>query len=117
VRSEILTGVLLGVVLGVVAFPLVLVWFGDAVALTVALSSFAAPTVATGVAMLLPWFLDLLELDPAFGSGPMSTVVQDLLTLAIYFTFATAIVLRSPGRSTFSGSGDFRPYPGGPSGP
>jgi magnesium transporter len=117
VRSEILTGVLLGVVLGVVAFPLVLVWFGDAVVLTVALSFFAASTVATGVAMLLPWFLDLLQLDPAFGSGPMSTVVQDLLTLAIYFTFATAIVLRSPGRSTFSGSGDFRPYPGGPSGP
>jgi magnesium transporter len=30
--------------------------------------------------------------DPAFGSGPLATVVQDLLTLCIYFALAVAIV-------------------------
>jgi magnesium transporter len=43
--------------------------------------------------MSLPWLLDRVGLDPAFGSGPLSTVVQDLLSLAIYFGFATVIVL------------------------
>lgn len=31
--------------------------------------------------------------DPAFGSGPLATVVQDLLSLTIYFAIATLIVL------------------------
>jgi magnesium transporter len=30
--------------------------------------------------------------DPAFGSGPLATVVQDLLSLVIYFAVATAII-------------------------
>jgi magnesium transporter len=32
-------------------------------------------------------------LDPAFGSGPLATVIQDLLSLAIYFAFAGLFVL------------------------
>jgi Mg/Co/Ni transporter MgtE len=32
--------------------------------------------------------LSHLDLDPAFGSGPHSTVMQDLLSLAVYFWFA-----------------------------
>jgi magnesium transporter len=59
----------------------------------VALAVFAASTVATGVAMYLPWLLDRMDLDPAFGTGPLSTVIQDLLSLTIYFSLATAIVL------------------------
>ncbi|WP_198681229.1 hypothetical protein [Lentzea terrae] len=30
--------------------------------------------------------------DPAFGSGPLATVVQDLLSVLIYRVIATAIV-------------------------
>ena len=92
-RSELLTGVLLGAMLGGIAYPLVVAWFDAEIALTVALSICAASTVATGVAMSLPWLLKRVGLDPAFGSGPLSTVIQDLLSLAIYFGFATVIVL------------------------
>jgi magnesium transporter len=31
-------------------------------------------------------------LDPAFGSGPLATVIQDLLSILIYFAIATTIV-------------------------
>lgn len=92
-RRELATGVLLGAVLGALAYPAVLIWFGLAVAWTVALSICSASAVATGVAMALPWILSRLRLDPAFGSGPLSTVAQDLLSLTIYFAFAAAIVL------------------------
>jgi magnesium transporter len=34
-------------------------------------------------------------LDPAFGSGPLATVVQDLLSVAIYLGIATALVPRA----------------------
>ena len=36
------------------------------------------------VAMALPYLLHRLGYDPAFGSGPLATVVQDLLSIVIY---------------------------------
>ena len=43
--------------------------------------------------MLLPWAFQRLGRDPAFGSGPLATVIQDLLSIAIYFTIAAWIAL------------------------
>jgi magnesium transporter len=36
--------------------------------------------------------LNRLGKDPAFGSGPLATVVQDLLSIAIYFGITSALV-------------------------
>ena len=41
--------------------------------------------------MLLPWLFDRFGKDPAFGSGPVATVIQDLATVSIYFLTAVAI--------------------------
>ncbi|MGH8834625.1 MAG: magnesium transporter, partial [Actinomycetes bacterium] len=40
----------------------------------------------------LPWLFHRLGKDPAFGSGPLATVIQDLLSIAIYLVIARAIV-------------------------
>ena len=90
-RRELLTGLSLGVVLGLLAFPAIAWWVGPQVALTVAISIWAASTVAAGVAMTLPWAFSKSNIDPAFGSGPLATVVQDLLSIAIYFAVATLV--------------------------
>ena len=63
-------------------------WHETDVALAVSLSLFAACSIATVVAMLLPWIFHRLGKDPAFGSGPLATVMQDLLTIVIYFVIA-----------------------------
>ena len=42
--------------------------------------------------MALPWAFDSLDLDPAFGSGPLATVVQDLASIAIYFAIAAVVL-------------------------
>ena len=89
---ELLTGALLGLTLAGLAFPLVWAGWGDiGVAAAVALAMFAASSIATCVAMLLPWALHRLGRDPAFGSGPIATVIQDLLTVSIYFLTAVTI--------------------------
>ena len=89
---EIITGGLLGMILASLAFPLVWAGWGDReVAAAVAVAMFAASAIATCVAMLLPWALHRLGKDPAFGSGPIATVIQDLLTVSIYFLTAAAI--------------------------
>jgi magnesium transporter len=93
VRRELLTGLGVGVALGVLFFPFsVVAWNQADVSLAVSLSLFAACSTATVVAMVLPWVLHRLGSDPAFGSGPLATVIQDLLSLVIYFSIALAIV-------------------------
>jgi magnesium transporter len=89
---ELFTGVVIGLVLALVTFPLASVLTDTGVALAVSLAVFAASAVATGVATGLPVALRHLGSDPAFGAGPLATVVQDLLTLCIYFALAVAIV-------------------------
>jgi magnesium transporter len=93
VVRELLTGLAIGFALAAVAGPLVWWRWGTAdIALCVALSVFAACSTATLAAMVLPWLLDSFALDPAFGSGPLATVIQDLLSIVIYFAIAAALV-------------------------
>jgi magnesium transporter len=93
VRREILTGLLVGAALASVFFPLAWWRWGDTtMATAVALSIFAACATASFVALSLPWALDRLGIDPAFGSGPLATVVQDLLSVIIYLAIATALM-------------------------
>lgn len=92
-RLEAATGLLVGLVLAALSFPAVwLVLGSQPIALTVSLSLAAACTVATVVAMSLPWLMSRLVRDPAFGSGPLATVVQDLLSLVIYFALASVVL-------------------------
>ena len=89
---EVVTGALLGLILASLAFPLVWLGWGDVyVAASVAVAMFSASAIATCVALLLPWALYRLGRDPAFGSGPIATVIQDLLTVSVYFVTALVI--------------------------
>lgn len=90
---EALTGILLGLLFAAVTYPLVLLlWQNQQVAAAVAVALFAASSLATVVALALPWILNRLGHDPAFGSGPLATVVQDLLSIVIYFLAVLAFV-------------------------
>lgn len=91
---EIATGLLLGLILGALALPLVGVLWGDwRVATAVAIALLAASSIASVIALALPWLIQRMGKDPAFGSGPLATVVQDVLTVAIYLGVATVVVL------------------------
>jgi magnesium transporter len=90
---ELLAGLAIGLAIAVIAGPLVWWRWGDTdVALSVALSLFAACSTATVAAMTLPWLFDAFGLDPAFGTGPLATVIQDLLSILIYFLIATSVI-------------------------
>jgi magnesium transporter len=92
-RIETLTGLLVGLVLAAITLPTVWLVLGSPeLAITLSLSLVAACGVATVVAMSLPWLMSRGGRDPAYGSGPLATVVQDLLSLVIYFAIASAIL-------------------------
>jgi magnesium transporter len=93
VRRELLAGLVIGFTLAAIAGPLVWWRWEDAsVALAVGIALFAACSTATLAAMLLPWLFSVSGRDPAFGSGPLATVIQDLLSILIYFAIAAAVV-------------------------
>lgn len=92
--SEVRTGLLIGLTLAVLSFPLVILGFGDVrLGVAVAAAILVAGGVATAIGLVLPWLLHRMGSDPALGSGPVATIIQDLLSLLIYFAIA-AIVMR-----------------------
>ncbi len=94
VGGEFRTGLLIGLVLGGVTFPAVWWVFGDLrMAAAVALALVAAGSVASSLGLLLPWLLSRLGSDPAYGSGPLATVIQDVLSLLIYFAVVSVVML------------------------
>jgi magnesium transporter len=91
--AEIGTGVLMGLILGALAAAFTAVTFGTIdLAAAVGLSLLAACTIATSLGLCLPWAFAQLGLDPALASGPVGTIIQDVLSLLIYFSAATAIL-------------------------
>jgi magnesium transporter len=93
VQRELFTGVLVGIAISLAFLPLALWWWGESdIALVVTLALMAACSVATFIAMALPWLFHRLGSDPAFGSGPLATVIQDLLSVTIYLVIAVLVV-------------------------
>jgi magnesium transporter len=91
--SEALTGLLVGLLLGTFMLPLVGIMTGDwLLAIAVGVAVLSASSIATVVALLLPWILQSLGQDPAFGSGPLATVIQDLLSILIYLGVVTVLL-------------------------
>jgi magnesium transporter len=91
-RRELITGAVIGVAIGAAFLPFALIAFGDGdIAVAVALALVASCSIATLVAMALPWMFQSLGKDPAFGSGPLATVIQDLLSIVVYFAIAVPI--------------------------
>lgn len=93
VRQELMTGLTAGLILALLFLPVALLIWGDGgVAAAVTVSLFAACLIATAVGIVLPWMLDRFGWDPAFGTGPLSTVIQDLCSIAIYLAIADVLV-------------------------
>jgi len=89
--GELRTGMLIGAALGAIAFVPVYAAFGDArLAGAIATSIFVAGGIAAALGMVFPWTLWRMKLDPAYGSGPVATVVQDILTILVYFLVLNA---------------------------
>lgn len=58
--------------------------------LGIALLATILSAVVTG--MLIPYLFKVVNLDPANGSGPVGTIIQDLFSLVIYLSIASALL-------------------------
>lgn len=62
------------------------------IALTVALSMALTMSIAPFIALSVSAFLYREHQDPALGGGPFTTIIQDLLSLIIYFLIASITI-------------------------
>jgi len=86
-------GLLIGGIVGLSAGACLLAWGGTKpIALTIAVSLALTAMLATFVASLLPIGLSRMGVDPALASGPVATVVQDILSVAVYLGIAALIL-------------------------
>jgi magnesium transporter len=93
ILNEVATGGLIGLGLAVPALFGVWAMVSDLrIAVGVSVSLLVASTLASAIGLLLPWSLSRLRIDPAFGSGPVATIIQDVVTILLYFAVITSLL-------------------------
>lgn len=83
----------IGVILSVLIYAFSIMRFNNpAIAMIVLLSMFLGILTSVFIGIFIPWALLKLGKDPAIGSGPFTTILQDLLSIFIYFSIASALI-------------------------
>ncbi len=91
--KETILGIILGALSSVVSAMVTMLWFGSMeLTMVVSTAMFFTVTIAPLVALLVTEVLQLEHKDPAVGSGPIATVIQDTLSVLIYGLVASAIL-------------------------
>ncbi len=92
--KETILGFFFGAGSGLVVGIITLVWFNSLdFSLAVSLGMFGAIVLSPLVALVVTELLQLEKTDPAVSGGPISTVIQDALSIIIYGLIASAILL------------------------
>jgi len=93
--KELMLGLVVGSISGFLLGSFAYIWRDSlAIGATVGLALFVSITSSSMVALIVPTILHkLVRIDPAVGAGPFTTVLQDMISLLIYFAIASAIIL------------------------
>ncbi|RLA27535.1 MAG: magnesium transporter [Gammaproteobacteria bacterium] len=93
-RDELVIGLAIGATLGLISSIMVFVAFGDSsLSLAVGLAVLGGGAISATVGFGLPWVFKNLGSDPALGSGPVCTIIQDVASLLIYFGLVSVLVI------------------------
>jgi magnesium transporter len=93
-RDELIIGLAIGTSLGLLAGVAVIGVFGDVIlAVAVGLAVLGGGAISAVVGFGLPWTFQRLGSDPALGSGPVCTIIQDAASLFIYFALVSVLVI------------------------
>ena len=93
-RDELIIGVAIGCALGFIAAGAVQIFFGDgSLAMAVGFAVLCGGAISAVVGFGLPWMFERFGSDPALGSGPICTIIQDAASLTIYFMLVSALIL------------------------
>jgi len=93
IKKEAFVSTLLGIVSAIIISIYAGIWLGSfKIALIVFLAIILSTLAAVLIAITIPLTLYAAKKDPALGSGPFSTAIQDVSTLLIYFLIASLVI-------------------------
>lgn len=85
---EFLVGVMVGAIVGVLGSVGAFLISGQFyIGVVVGLTLFSASAIAAVLASSIPVIFKLMGKDPALGSGPLATAIQDTISVILYFLF------------------------------
>lgn len=91
--KEMALGLSLGIIFGLLIFTFAYFWLNNfQIALTVATAMSVNVAIAPIIALIIPGVLLKEHRDPALGAGPFTTVIQDVISLSVYFLIAALIL-------------------------
>lgn len=90
---ELSVNSILGVLLAVFIFGASF-WWHESILISsiLGLSIFLTVCFTVIIAIILPWFFHVRGQDPAVASGPLATVLRDIVSLCVYLGVATALL-------------------------
>ena len=89
IKVSLFIALTLGVLLALISF----LWLGlPHIGVILGVSLFFTIVVAFFLGLLVPHLLNKFKKDPAIGSGPIGTIIRDILSLIIYFSIASLML-------------------------
>lgn len=93
-RKEFTLGIIFGAVFGLISGLISYLWFGEnLLSISVALGTFFAILFAPVMAIVVTHTFQLLHKDPAAGSSPIATVIQDMTSVVVFGLICSIILL------------------------
>lgn len=93
-RKEFTLGMIFGLLFACFSGVVTLLWLRDSLlSLSVSIASFFAIATAPVVALIVAHTFQSAHKDPAAGTGPIATVLQDMLSVVIYGVVASVLIL------------------------
>lgn len=93
ILKESAVGLGLGIISGTLLGFFAAYWLKSfEIGLTVGLTMLINLTLAPVLAVLIPSVLYKKHADPALGSGPLATIIQDLISLLVFFLIASTVI-------------------------
>ena len=88
--KQLISSMLIALVCSAASWLLIgLFWGSSYMGFIIGAAIFIAIFISTIIAILIPFILFKLDQDPALGSGPFATILQDLASVYIYFQTAS----------------------------
>lgn len=92
-RKQVFVTVVIGAMFSALLFLLGAAMFQNfQISAVLAVSLFAAISSSVFTGLLIPYAFRCMKMDPANASGPVATILQDLLSIVIYFAIATLLL-------------------------
>ncbi len=93
--KETLLGLVIGAFASLVVASITLIWFGSlSLTMAVSLAMFATVSIAPAIALVVVEILELEHTDPAFGAGPIATIIQDTFSVLVYGLIISIIIIK-----------------------